>query len=97
MKMKLYHRLILVVGALITLLIGVVLIVTACGLLQKFTLIPQAEGESFFSWKRITVIVAGAFLVLFGGYTMLFPGKTNEASAEAIKSIDLNGIRKEDK
>ena len=75
MKMRLYHRLILVIGALITLLIGVAMIVTACGLLQKFTLIPQAEGESFYSWQRIAVIVAGAFLVLFGGYTMLFPGK----------------------
>ena len=75
MKMKLYHRLILVVGALITLLIGVAMIVTACGLLQRFTLVPQAEGESFYSWRRIAVIVAGAFLVLFGGYTMLFPGK----------------------
>ena len=75
MKMRLYHRLILVIGALITLLIGAGMIVTACGLLQKFTLVPQAEGESFYSWQRIAVIVAGAFLVLFGGYTMLFPGK----------------------
>ncbi len=75
MKMKLYHRFILVFGALITFLIGVALIVTACGLIQSYTLVPQAEGESFFSWRRIVVIVAGAFLVLFGGYTMLFPGK----------------------
>ena len=75
MKMKLYHRLILVIGALITFLIGLGLIVTACGLFSRFTLVPQAEGESFFSWRRIAVIAAGAFLVLFGGYTMLFPGK----------------------
>lgn len=75
MKMRFYHRLILVIGALITLLIGAAMIVTACGLLQRFILVPQAEGESFYSLQRITVIVAGAFLVLFGGYTMLFPGK----------------------
>ena len=75
MKMKLYHRLILVVGALVTLLIGLAMIVMACGLLQSFTLVPQAEGEGFYSWRRIAVIVAGVFLVLFGGYTMLFPGK----------------------
>ena len=75
MKMKLYHRLILVVGALVTLLIGLAMIVMACGLLQNFTLVPQAEGEGFYSWRRIAVIVAGVFLVLFGGYTMLFPGK----------------------
>lgn len=36
-------------------------------------------------------------IILMTIKTMLFPGKTNEASAEAIKSIDLNGIRKEDK
>ena len=75
MKMKLYHRLILVVGALVTLLIGLAMIVMACGLMQSFTLVPQAEGESFYSWRRIAVIAAGVFLVLFGGYTMLFPGK----------------------
>ncbi len=75
MKMKLYHRMILVVGALITLLIGLAMIVMACGLMQSFTLVPQAEGESFYSWRRIAVIAAGVFLVLFGGYTMLFPGK----------------------
>ncbi len=73
--MKLYHHFILIIGAMITLLIGAAMIVCACGLFQSFTLVPQADGESFFSWRRITVICAGAFLVLFGGYTLLFPAK----------------------
>ncbi len=75
MKMRLYHRFILVIGAMITLVIGAFLIVAACGLLPFFKLVTQEAGESFYSWQRIAIIAAGAFLVLFGGYTMLFPGK----------------------
>ena len=91
MKMRLIHRMILVIGALIVLLIGVGLIVSACGLIPNFTLIPETETESFYNWKRIIVIACGAFLVLFGGYAMLFPGKLRYRKKDFIVQKGENG------
>ena len=91
MKMRLIHRMILVIGALIVLLIGAGLIVAACGLIPNFTLIPETETENFYNWKRIIVIICGAFLVLFGGYTMLFPGKLRYRKKDFIVQKTENG------
>ena len=91
MKMRFIHRMILVIGAFIVLLIGAGLIVAACGLIPNFTLIPETEAENFYNWKRITVIVCGAFLVLFGAYTMVFPGKLRYRKKDFIVQKTENG------
>ncbi len=91
MKMRLIHRMILVIGAFIVFLIGVGLIVSACGLIPNFTLIPETEAESFYNWKRICVIACGAFLVLFGAYTMVFPGKLRYRRKDYIVQKTENG------
>lgn len=72
MKLKVWHRIALFIGALLCLAVGVVLVIAGV----QFNEIPlRAENEGFFSINRLLIFVMGAITLVFGGFTLTLPGK----------------------
>ncbi len=72
MKLKIWHRLTLLIGALLLIIIGAAILI---GSLQ-FNEIPiRTEGEGFFTITRLILLFGGALTVLFGIFTLTLPGK----------------------
>ncbi len=72
MKLKFWHRLILLIGSILMVIIGGAILV---GSLQ-FNEIPiRLEGEGFFTATRMIFLFAGAITVFFGVFAFSLPGR----------------------
>lgn len=72
MKLKFWHRIILLIGSILMVIIGGAILV---GSLQ-FNEIPiRLEGEGFFTVTRMVLLFAGAITVFFGVFAFSLPGR----------------------
>jgi len=72
MKLKFWHRIILLIGAILMVVIGGAILI---GSLQ-FNEIPiRVEGEGFFTVTRLIFLLGGAITVFFGLFMFSLPGK----------------------
>ena len=72
MKLKVWHRIALFIGALLCLAVGVVLIIAGV----QFNEIPiRASGEGFFTLNRLLILLMGLITLVFGAFTLTLPGK----------------------
>ena len=70
MKLKIWHRLALLIGALLMAMIGAAILV---GSLQ-FNQIPiRMEGEGFFTITRLALLIGGAVAIIFGLFLLTLP------------------------
>ena len=70
MKLKIWHRLALLIGALLMVVIGAAILV---GSLQ-FNQIPiRMEGEGFFTITRLILLIGGAITMAFGFFLLTLP------------------------
>jgi len=72
MKLKFWHRIILLIGSILMVIIGGAILV---GSLQ-FNEIPiRLAGEGFFTVTRMVLLFAGAITVFFGVFAFSLPGR----------------------
>ncbi len=90
MKMKIVHKLILVIGAVIVLAIGAAMFLCHCGILS-FSVPEAVDKASYYSWQRITVFVCAVYLVLYALYVIAFPGKLRYNRHDFIVQKNENG------
>ncbi|MDD4080897.1 MAG: alkaline shock response membrane anchor protein AmaP [Eubacteriales bacterium] len=100
MKLRVWHRIALFVGALLCLAVGIGLLIAGL----QFNEIPiRQEGEGFFTINRLIILLMGLVTVLFALFTLSLPsrmkaGKSNfvlqktgsgemRISVQAIESI----------
>ncbi len=72
MKINVWDRILLVLGAALVLLAGVGIVVLGCQL-APFEI--SADGEAFFTGRRILILLVGILVVAFGGYLAFLPRK----------------------
>ncbi len=81
MKLKVWHRIALFVGALMCLAVGAVLIVAGL----QFNEVPiRGEGEGFFTVNRLLILLMGLVTLLFGGFALSLPGRMKAAKNNVV-------------
>ena len=72
MKLKVWHRIALFLGALLCLAVGIALVIAGL----QFNEIPiRQEGDGFFTLNRLIILVMGLVTVLFALFTLSLPGR----------------------
>jgi uncharacterized alkaline shock family protein YloU len=70
MKLRIWHRLALLIGALLMVVIGAAILVGSV----QFNQIPiRAEGEGFFTITRLVLLIGGAITMIFGFFLLTLP------------------------
>lgn len=70
MKLKIWHRLALLIGALLMVLIGAAILVGSF----QFNQIPiSTGGEGFFTITRLALLIGGAITIIFGFFLLTLP------------------------
>ncbi len=90
MKMRIVHKFILVIGAIIVLAIGAAMLLSHCGVLS-FSVPEATDKASYYSWQRITVFACAVYLVLYALYVIAFPGKLRYNRHDFIVQKNENG------
>lgn len=88
MKLKLSHRLLLYIGALMLLAFGAAAILALVFYRQ---VVFSAEGQSFFTLTRLLLMAAALLLVLFGAFCLSLPHRMKLGKAEFITQKTANG------
>jgi uncharacterized alkaline shock family protein YloU len=70
MKLRIWHRLALLIGALLMVVIGAAILVGSV----QFNQIPiRSEGEGFFTITRLVLLIGGAITMIFGFFLLTLP------------------------
>lgn len=88
MKLKLSHRLLLYIGALVLLAFGTAAIL-ACIFYNQIVF--SAENQSFFTLSRLLFILGGALLIAFGAFCLSLPGKMKLGKVDFISQKTASG------
>ena len=91
MKLKLIDRMLLCVCAVVVLLSGVAVVVMS---LQTGSYSLDAEGEGFFTLRRVAVLLVGVLLFIVGGYLAYLPHKVRrDRKGFIIRQTDNGELR----
>lgn len=81
MKLKFTQLLGLFAGALLMVLFGTALIVGVI----KFNLVPiQSEGQGFFTFNRIALMLVGFLMAVFGAFCFTLPSRMKQSKADFV-------------
>lgn len=88
MRLKVWHRIALFVGALLCLAVGVALVIAGL----QFNEIPiRPEGEGFFTLNRLLILLMGLISLVFGAFTLTLPGKMKPSRSSFVLQKTANG------
>lgn len=88
MRFKVWHRIVLFVGAVLCLAVGAVLIVAGV----QFNEVPiRGDGESFFTLNRLLILLMGLVTVLFGVFALSLPGRMKAGKSSFVLQKTASG------
>lgn len=91
MKLNIWHRVLMFIGALLMVIIGVAIII---GSLQFNDIPIRLEGEGFFTITRLLLILMGLVTILYGVFMLTLPQKLrSQRHAFVMRKTDSGELR----